>query len=108
MGEIKRIELEGFEDFRGDFDTGIYMVKPVIQLVDGGTIENFVEDFCINVSLGIEPEDDDFLDRKAVQNCLYRVRKAKQTPNFKYWRCVVDIFIDDENNVYEIIEQEGF
>lgn len=110
MSEVKRYVLEGFEDFRGDFDTGIYLVKPVVAMADSSTIENVVEDFCIDASLGDEWTNDEDLDRRAIQSCFYKVRQKKQTPNFKYFRAVVEVPPYDENaqDVYTIIEAEGF
>jgi hypothetical protein len=104
----KRYVLEGFEDFRGDFDTGIYLVKPVIACIDASRIENVVEDFCIDASIGLDWEDDEPQDvRKRIQNCFYRVRK-KDTRDLKYFRAVVEVYSDDENEVYRIIEKQGW
>lgn len=108
MSETKRYVLEGFEDFRGEYDTGIYLCKPVVDSIDGSTIANLVEDFCIDASLDDEWSGDGYLDKRAILNCFYRVRKKKQTPNFRYFRAVVDVYLNDENVVYTIIEKEGF
>lgn len=101
------IEIEGFEDFRGDFGTGVIVAKPVMYVVDDSTIENVIEDFCIDICLGNEPASDLVIDRRGVLNTLYRLRKAKRTPTYRYFRAVVKVFIGDENRVYEIVESEG-
>lgn len=108
MTEVKRFVLEGFEDFRGDFDRGIYLCKPVVDSIDGSSVENVVEDFCIDASLEDEWTGDGYLDKRAVLSCFYKVRKKKRTPNFNYFRAVVDVYLNDENTIYEIIEREGF
>lgn len=107
MAEIKRITIEGFEDLRGDYDTGIYICKPIVEGIDASTIENVIEDFCIDLSLGNTPTDDDYLDRRFVLNNFYRIRQ-KNTRDMKYFRAVVEVLIGDENEVYRIIEREGF
>lgn len=100
------IEIEGFEDFRGEFGTGIIVAKPAMYVVDDSRIENVIEDFCIDVSLGSMPRDDPMMNQKAVLNTLYRLRKAKRTPTYRYFRVVVQVFIGDEQRVYEIIESD--
>jgi hypothetical protein len=108
MNEVKRYTLEGFEDFRGEYDTGIYLCKPVVDCIDGSTIANVVEDFCIDASVGDEWEGDGYLNKRGVLNCFYKVRKKKRTPNFRYFRAVVDVYLDDDHKTYDIIEKEGF
>lgn len=112
MSDPVRITLEGFEDFRGDFDTGIYLVKPQIRIVDGSSIENVIEDYCIDASLSDIDDswDEDEEVTKRIRDCFYKVRKKKVTPNFKYFRAVVEVYpySDDMKEIYTIIESEGF
>lgn len=110
---IKSVTIEGFEDFRGEFDTGIYVCKPVVYCVDASRIENVIEDYCIDVVLGDDRENDDQqLSDKRVMKCFYQIRKKKRTPSFRYFRAVVEIYLDghplSEREVYRIVEQEGF
>lgn len=109
---VKRYTIEGFEDFRGDFDTGIYLCKPIVDCIDGSNIESVIEDFCIDASLDDEPRSDGYLQRKPILDCFYKVRKKKVTPNFRYFRAVVEVYVAGhhahEHTVYEIVEREGF
>lgn len=110
MSESIQVTIEGFEDFRGDFDTGIYLCKPIVDMFDGSTIESVIEDYCIELSCEGQTESDGYLDHKAVMDCFYKVRKKKQTPNFKYFRAVVEVYLysDDRKELYAILEREGF
>ena len=110
--DAKQYTIEGFEDFRGEFDTGIYICKPIVDCIDGSRIENVIEDFCIDASIDDEPESDGYLAQKPVMDCFYRVRKKKVTPNFRYFRAVVEVYPYGhplhESEVYRILEHEGF
>lgn len=99
----KIITIEGYVDERGDFDMGIFMCKPVLEMTDGNSVEAFIEDYCIDVHLGDEGEDDDFLDKTAIMKVFYKIRK-KDTINRSYWKCVVEVNLEDNDDwIYKVI-----
>lgn len=102
------LAIEGFEDYRGDYDSAVFIVKPVMLLYEAHNIIHAIEDMCINISLGDELQDDEYLDRKILLNTLYRLRKLKTTKTFKYFMAKVIISWSGEDFIYEIIERDGF
>lgn len=111
MKTVNRI-IEGYEDTTGvpdDFGSTIIMAKPIINIGENSA-ESMIEDYCIDVSLGDEPETDEDVERKPLMDSFYKVRK-KNTRNRRYWKVVVDIFIPDQNEdvteVYRVIESVG-
>jgi len=106
---MTRVILEGFADYRGENDVGVYIVKPVVQAHDALAIEHVIEEYCIDASLGDEPDDEEDRDiRRTIQRCFYRARKHS-TDSIRYWKCTVEIYPYDDNDptVYDILEVGG-
>lgn len=107
--ESMKITLEGFVDYRGEYDMGVYIVKPVVSAWDAYNLDTVIEDYCIDASLGQEPEDEDDPDvRRQIQNCFYRARK-KSTEMIRYWKVTVEVYPYDDKltNLYDILEAYG-
>lgn len=101
------ITIEGFVDLHGDFDIGIYIVKPAVISFDGYAIDNAVEDYCIDLWDDHEMSQEDSETRRYIQNTFYRIRK-KDTEWLKYWRRVIEIYTSDDERVYREVERTGY
>lgn len=105
MTEEKLVTLEGFT---WDVDYGYtFLCKPIVQeLVDTTDVDRAVEDYCIDVSMGVEPEQEEPDTARNIRNAFYKVRK-QNTEYRTYWKRVVKIYIGDDERVYDVIESES-
>lgn len=104
-----RYVLEGFtvDAAPDEFDGATILVKPVVVFTHQH-LDELVDDFCIDASLGDvweDQEEDD--ERRGMLNAFYKVRK-KNTANRHYFRRVVEVypFDDSMSDVYKELERE--
>lgn len=109
MRQPVNITLEGFTIAAApdEFEGAAILVKPAV-IYTHQSLSELIADYCIDVSLGIEQEEEEGETRRRLQNAFYKVRK-KSTPNRQYFRWVVEIYpySDEAREVYRVIEWEG-
>lgn len=116
--ERNLITLEGFFDKRGGGDAfDLFLIHPVIRHDEPSSwyIDGMVEDIGINLSLGDELKEDQFVIQHMLVDKIKRAFvKAKERyeagrPSiYLYWKVEMEYFTEDDTDVvFNILSYEG-
>lgn len=99
------VTLEGFT-YHVDYGY-TFLCKPIVQEHPDTTDPDHVtEQYCIDVSLGEKPFEEEKESGKKIRNAFYKVRK-RNTEYRVYWKRVVKIYVGDQDRVFDVIESVG-